>query len=74
MAGLRCGGGTILLEPMEVPDDPSSSTRCCPEFSRHLNISLGVDCHRPLVVVFQPEWFNDTMFGDGDPCSALDRV
>ena len=23
---------------------------------------LGVDCHRPLVVVLEPEWSNDAMF------------
>ena len=38
------------------------------------NISLGVDCHRLLVVVLEPEWSNDAMFGDGNPGSALHRV
>ena len=55
MIRLRSGGGTILLEPLEDPDDPSPSTKCCPELGKHLDISLGVDCHRPLVVVLEPE-------------------
>ena len=74
MIRLRCGGGTILLESLEDPDDPSLSTKGCPELAKHLNISLGVDCHRPLVVVLEPEWSNDAMFGDGNPGSALHRV
>ena len=68
------GGGTILLEPLEDPDDPSPSTKCCPELAKHLDISLGVDCHRPLVFVLEPEWSNDAMFGDGNPGSALHGV
>jgi len=32
------------------------------------------DCHRPLVVVLEPEWSNNAMFGDGNPGSALHRV
>jgi len=36
--------------------------------------TLGVDCHRPLVVVLEPEWSNDAMFGDGNSGSALHRV
>ena len=45
---LRCEGSyTILLEPLEDPGDPSLSTKCCPELAKHLDISLGVDCHRP---------------------------
>jgi len=55
------GGGTILLEQPEDPDGPSLSTKCCPELGKHLDISLGVDCHRPLVVVLEPEWSNDAM-------------
>jgi len=51
MIRLRCGVGTILLEPLEGPDNPSPSTKCCLELAKHLEISLGVDCHRPLVVV-----------------------
>ena len=51
MIRLRCGGGTILLEPLEDPDDPSPSTKCFTELAKHLDISLGVDCHTPLVVV-----------------------
>jgi len=53
------GGATILLEPLEDHDDPSPLTKCCPELAKHLEISLGVDCHRPLVVVLEPEWYND---------------
>jgi len=71
---LRCGGGSVLLEPLDDSDDPSPSTKCCPEFAKHLGISLGVDCHRLLVVVLEPEWSNDAMFGDGNPGSALHRV
>ena len=37
--------GNILLEPLEDPDDPSPSTKCCPELAKDLDISLGVDCH-----------------------------
>ena len=74
MIRLRCGGDTILLEPLEDPDDPSPSTKCCPELAKHLDISLGVDCHRPLVVVLEPEWSNHTMFGDGNPGSELHGV
>jgi len=74
MIRLRSGGGTILLEPLEDPDDPSPSTKCCQELAKHLDISLGVHCHRPLVVVLEPEWSNDAMFGDGNPGSALHRV
>jgi len=55
MIRLRSGGGTILLEPLEDPDDPSPSNKCCPELAKHLDMSLGVDCHRPLVVVLEPE-------------------
>ena len=46
------------------------------KYAKHLNISLGVDCHRTLVVVLEQEWSSDydAMFGDGDLCSALDRV
>jgi len=58
------GGGIILLEPLEDPDDPSTSTKCCPELAKHLDISVGVDCHRPLVVVLEPEWSNDATFGE----------
>ena len=61
MIRLWCGGGTILLEPLEDPDDPSPSTKCCPELAKHLDISLGVDCHRPLVDVLEPKWSNDAM-------------
>ena len=68
------GGGNILLEPLEDPDDPSPSTKCCPELAKQLDISLGVDCHRPLVVVLETEWSNDAMFVDGNPGSALHRV
>jgi len=68
------GSGTILLEPLEDPDDPSPSTKWCLELAKHLYISLGVDCHRPLVFVLEPEWSNDAMFGDGNPGSALHRV
>jgi len=74
MPMIRLGGGTILLEPLEDPDDPSPSTKCCPELAKYLGISLGVDCHRPLVVVLEPEWSNDAMYGDGNPGSALHRV
>ena len=63
------GGGTILLETLEDPDDPSPSTKCCPELAKHLDISLGVDCHRPLAVVLEPEWSNDAMFGYGNRSS-----
>ena len=35
---LRNGGGTILLEPLEDPDDPSRSTKCCPELAKHLDL------------------------------------
>jgi len=40
----------------------------------HLDISLGVDCHRLLVVVLEPEWSNDAMIGHDNPGSALHRV
>ena len=56
------------------PLSDSPSTKCCPELAKHLDISLGVDCHRPLFVVLEPEWSNDAMFGDGNPGSALHRV
>jgi len=68
------GGGTILLEPLEDPDNPSPSTKCCPELAKHLDISFSVDCHRLLIVVLKPEWSNDAMFGDGNTGSALHRV
>jgi len=74
MPCLRGGGGTILLEPLEDPDDSSPSTKHCSELAKHLDISLGVDCHRLLVAVLEPEWSNDSMFGDGNPRSALHRV
>jgi len=70
----KSGVGTILLEPLEDPDDPTPSTKCCPELAKNLDVLLGVDCHRPLVVVLEPEWSNDDMFGDGNPRSALHRV
>jgi len=63
-----------LLEPLEDPDDPSPSTKCCPELAKHLDLSLGVDCHRPLAVVLEPEWSNDALFGDGNSGSAFHRV
>jgi len=59
---------------LEDPDNPFPSTKCCPELAKHLDISLGVDCHRLLVVVLEPEWSIDAMFGDGNPGSALHRV
>jgi len=68
------GGGTILLEPLEDPDAPSPSTKCCPELAKHLDISLSDDCHRLLVVVLKSESSNDAMFGDGNPGSAVHRV
>jgi len=68
------GGGTILLETLEDIDDPSPLTKCCPELVKHLDISLGVDCHRLLVVILEPEWSNDAIFGDGNPGSALQSV
>ena len=74
MIRLRSGGGTILLELLEDPDNPSPSTKCCPELAKHQDISLGVDCHKSLVVVLEREWSNDAMFGDGNPGSALHRV
>jgi len=74
MIRLRSGGGSILLEPLEDPDDPSLSAKCCPELFNHLDISLDVDCHRPLVVVLKPEWSSDATFGDGNPGSAVHRV
>jgi len=64
MIRLRSGGGNILLEPLEDPDDPFPSTKRCPELAKHLGISLDVDCHRLLIVVLEAEWFNDAMFGD----------
>jgi len=74
MIRLRSGGWHHLLEPLEDPEDLSASTKCCPELAKHLDISLGVDCHRSLVVVLEPEWSNDAMFGDGNQGSALHRV
>jgi len=68
------GDGTILPEPLEDPDDPSPSTKRCPELAKHLDISLGVDCQRPLIVVLESEWSNDAIFGNGNPGSALHRV
>ena len=68
------GGGTNLLEPLEDLDDPSPLTKCCPELAKHLDISLGVDCHRLLVVVLEPEWSYDAMFGDGNTGSAFHKV
>ena len=49
------------MEPLEGPDDPSPSTKCFPELTEHLDIPLGVDCHRPLVVVLEPYWPDDAM-------------
>ena len=63
-----------MLEPLEDLDDPSPSTKRCAELAKHLDISLSVDCHRPLVVILEPEWSNDAVFGDGNPGSALHRV
>jgi len=48
MIRLRSGGGTILLEPLEDPDDPSLLTKYCPELAKHLDISLGVVTDRSL--------------------------
>ena len=69
-----CNCSTILLEPLEGPDNPFLLTKCCPELTKHLDILLGVDCHRLLVVVLEPEWPNDAMLGYGDPGCALHRV
>ena len=74
MPMIHVGGGTILLQPLEDLDDPSLSTKCCPELAKHLDILLDVDCHRSLVDVLKPEWSNDAMFGDGNPGSTLHRV
>ena len=49
-------------------------TECCPELPKHLDIPLGVNCRKPLVVVLEPEWPNDTMLGYGDPGCALHGV
>jgi len=54
-----------VLEPLEDLDDFSPSTKCCPMLSKHLDISLGV-FHGLFVVVLEPEWSNDFMFGDGN--------
>ena len=56
------------------PDNPSLLTKCCPDFGKHLEISLDVDCHRLLVVVLEPNWSNDAMFKDGNSNSALHGV
>lgn len=74
MICLRCGGVTILLEPLEDPDEPSPPTKCYVELAKHMDISLGVDCHRLLVVVLKPEWLNDAMFGYADPGNAFHSV
>jgi len=76
--GHTCGNAAVAKSVRETlledPDNPFPSTKCCPELAKHLDISLGVDCHRLLVVVLEPEWSIDAMFGDGNPGSALHRV
>ena len=63
-----------MLEPLEDPDKIYPSTKCCPELVKHLDISLGVDCHTLFIAVLEPEWSNDAMFRDGNPGSAFQRV
>ena len=48
--------------------------KCAPNALPALQTFVRVDCRRPLVVVHEPEWSNDAMFGDGNPGSALHRV
>ena len=37
-------------------------TKFCPELTKHLEISIDVDFHTTLVVVLEPESYNDTTF------------
>ena len=67
-------GGTVMLEPLANPDDFFPSTKCCPELTKLLDISICVDCHTVLIIVFEPEWSNDAMLGNGNPGSALERL
>ena len=64
-------GGIVILEPLADPDNLFPSTKCCPKLTKHLDILICVDCHTVLIIVFEPEWFNDAMLGNGNPVSAL---
>jgi len=79
-------GGTILLEPVEDPDDPSPSTKCCPELAKHLDISLGCRprtrmvqwCHvwrwQPWQSTSQSVMAFAVIKGEGTPEDAVLRV
>jgi len=64
MIRLRCGDGIILLEPLEDPDDPSPSTKCCPELAKHLDISLGVDSKLLTSPTHRLAWAGDNRVSD----------
>ena len=60
-----------MLEPLEDPDDLFLSTKFCPELKKHLDISICIDCHIMLIIVFEPVWYNDAMLVNSNPGSAL---
>ena len=59
MIGLKCAKWHQPAGTTGGLDDPSLLTKCCPEFVKQLEILLGVDCHRLLVVILKQEWSND---------------
>ena len=64
-------GDTVLLEPLVDPDDLFPSTKCCLELTKHLDITIFVDCHTVLIIILESEWFIDAMLGNDNPHSAL---
>ena len=67
-------GSTVLLEPVADPNDQFLSTKCCPELTKHLDITIIVDYHTMLNIVVEPEWSNGAMFGNDNPVSAIQRM
>ena len=54
-------GDTVLLEPVADPDDHFLSTKCCPELTKHLDITISVDYHTMLNIILESEWSNGAM-------------
>ena len=67
----RSVGGTAMLELLADPDDLFPPAKWCPELTKNLDISICVDCHTALIIVFKPEWSNDAILGNGNPGSEF---
>ena len=64
-------GGIVQMEQLANPDDLFPSTKCYPLLMKHQVISISVDYHTMLIIVLEPEYSNDAMFGNGNPDIAV---